>query len=432
MLVFCLALLFSSVESKISTLGVCQVSGNITQGTVRKWMKQSDCSCQGEGWTCERSLGADYNESSPIPLHRQCNYANSKESDNCLHINPNKHLSTIILNESSTTIDCSVCGHPPLNITWYRQDKNLPHGAHCSPDADSLSLLLSNPSIDDCGVYVCVVTNTANEVYVHRNCLWLPGNTQCQIDCKPHGTSSGESPGGGHSQSTHNHSNNIPLVVGATAAALLVVVILLIACVFLLLRKKWNHDFNSASSRLGYKSLRLEPRSATGTVYISYAHDSDSHAEKVRAFVNKLRLDYSLDCYYFQYHQEEAREQFVFHWIDNTIKHASAYVLVWSKQFQAIVDAAPDVDTELDLNTEGENFKRTRTEWRLIRSSLYNRNVNCCIPVLIDGVQIGQLPSDLSSTDPQRWPEDETQIVDRLVSLLARDQDSSSDDVISV
>lgn len=128
---------------------------------------------------------------------------------------------------------------------------------------------------------------------------------------------------------------------------------------------------------------------------------------------------------------EEAREQFVFNWVASKIEAASAFIVICSPEYKKITDSQREEDDEYDDDDLelSEGVKRTRAEWRHIRSHAFTGGKNRCIPVFFDTIQRDWLPLDLSTADPLCWPEQEMWIVDRLCSLFDRDGEGNGQDV---
>jgi hypothetical protein len=233
-------------------------------------------------------------------------------------------------------------------------------------------------------------------------------------------------------QADSSSSSNIDLgIVAGTAAGTVVVVALIIAIAAVLLCKKRSVLVSEPS---GYEAVPLDPSAAaSGTVYLSYACDSDLHRERVRQVVIALRLKYGIECLCYEHYQEEAREQFVFNWVAHEIEAASAVIVICSPQYKEITDSHTETDeSDTDDVTVSEGIKRTRAEWRHIRSHAFTAGTNRCIPVFIDEIQAQYLPLDLATAGPLCWPQDEELIVDRLHSFIARrsdPRDSCSDDM---
>ena len=157
----------------------------------------------------------------------------------------------------------------------------------------------------------------------------------------------------------------------------------------------------------------------------------------MRQVVNKLILEYSIDCLCYEHYQEKAREQFVFNWVASEIEAASAVIVICSPQYKEIADSHRETEdwSDIDDVTVSEGMKRTRAEWCHIRSHAFTAGTNRCIPVFIDEIQAEYLPLDLATAGPLCWPQDEELVVDRLHSFIARHSDTSgltSDEVMDV
>ena len=135
-----------------------------------------DCSCHDEAFKCDRSLANQTNTSIVVPPHLPCD--SPRDCYSHCDCGKSQLFTNHILNRMLAVIACHVCGSPPMNVTWYRQDRPLPEGAHCSTETGKTHLLLSNVTEDDCGFYVCVARNAANITYASKVCVYLD---QCEL-----------------------------------------------------------------------------------------------------------------------------------------------------------------------------------------------------------------------------------------------------------
>lgn len=158
----------------------------------------------------------------------------------------------------------------------------------------------------------------------------------------------------------------------------------------------------------------------TGMVYVSYACDSDEHRETLRSFVGTLRSKHSIDCCDYEHKEQEAKDQFVCNWVAENIQTARKIVVICSPEYYRITELYTNRDPHLDNDdvTVGESMRRTRAEWRHIRSRIYSEAPNnCCVPVLFEKLHHNvRLPFDLRGADPLCWPREEERLVTRLYS----------------
>ena len=108
-----------------------------------------------------------------MPLHRPCDHLKDFHPPDCDH--RGFHLfSNCILNRTLSVVACHVCGSPPINSTWYRQDE----GAHCcNRDRE-------NPFItEQCSRrrlwILCVARNAAN---IQAKCVFISTNVSCALN----------------------------------------------------------------------------------------------------------------------------------------------------------------------------------------------------------------------------------------------------------